>query len=144
MKRFLAIPVLIAAFAIPATATGLEADAGSAAEAKRAPNFKISFEIVGTDVRKFKFSNLKMRCNQGIVYLDAKGFPSMGIVNDKFGGDFQGQAGGTVSVKGEVTNNGNRANGRVSADGRFPNTSPNGPNVFKGCKGAKRWETRAS
>ena len=149
MKRILLVPVLIAALALPAAAAGIESGAGPAAtaEAKRAPQFKLSFRLI-TDsadkpigVRGFKFKNLKMRCNRGVVYLDAKGFPPMTITDKKFGYE-NTQQGGTIKIKGEVTNGGKRANGRISAEGKFPKSD--GAGTYKGCKGATRWETRAA
>jgi len=149
MKRILLVPVLVAALALPAAAAGIEsgAEPAATAEAKRAPQFKVSFRLITDsqdkpiEVRGFRFYNLKMRCNQGVVYLDGKGFPPMTITDKKFGYE-NTQRGGTIKIRGEITNGGRRANGRISAEGKFPKSD--GAGNYRGCKGATLWETRAT
>lgn len=140
MKRLFVVPVLIAALAVPAAATALDTSAQTGAEAKGSP-FSVSFTVVtqGGDpvaIREFKFKNLPMDCDQGLVPLTAKGFGQMPVSDaGRFNQAFNNGRGGDITVRGRFVNP-SKVKGKITAAGTFDNGSD--PD-FTNCAGERKY-----
>jgi hypothetical protein len=138
VKRFFVVPMLIAALAVPAAATAFETTA-KVDSAKRGTAFSVSFIVVkenghATEIRKFKFKNLKIDCAEGPVLLSGGPF-KLQVANNRFHDSFDNGIGGNLRINGRFVNP-NKVKGKIRADGTFNND--NGPD-FTNCTGARRY-----
>ena len=148
MKRLIAVPVLIAALAVPAAASaGLDASAAEPVSSKGMQPFKINFDVyrqgnkpIGVD--NFNVKRLKIDCNEGPFLLNftlnVPGlFPNVFPVNNQ--GRFNAE-GTSPSSEARITGtfvNNNKVKGRVRAEGDFAGP-PSEPNLTD-CLGSRRY-----
>jgi hypothetical protein len=115
---------ICAALLVPAAATADSSYSGSAgsAVAKRVP-FSINFTSLTRNghivaVKQFKFVGVKANCNGGKSVSIHGRFPRMQVANRKFG-DTITKNGGTVKMKAQFRDHGQKVNGRFRVDGKF-------------------------
>jgi opacity protein-like surface antigen len=136
MKRFIVVPLLIAALAAPAVASAFDASV-EPAESAKGGGFSVRFEVIkqGNDpvaVKRFKFRRLPVECTGGSFLLKGKVGGKLPVNNNgRFGATAIAPEGGEVKVNGEFVNNNQKVKGRVKATGDFEG--------IDNCEGAKRY-----
>lgn len=138
MKRFIVVPLLLCAAALPAAADARDASVEPTAASAKGGGFHVAFRVIHRDgdpiaVKRLRFRRLPVDCNEGPFFLSGR-IPGRFRVNDRdrFHATATDPNGGEVKVNGEFVDNDRKVRGRVKASGDFGANANN-------CEGAKRY-----
>ena len=141
MKRLSMVLALAAAMAVPATAAAAERTEFRGA----LPQAAVEFQAISVDgdivkVNKFKFFDVALQCDEGVVLVSrTRPLPAMRVNRrNRFDATFDFQGAEEIKVGGKITNGGREAHGTLRVKGNF---TVDGARYNNCDSGKVRWAT---